>query len=136
METQLLFKEHVALGVQHVFDHVLKHLLTQMKRSANHLNDGTGIIHCLYRGPDNTSCAVGCLIADRQYNAIYEQSSIDKLQYSSKEFVVNDGIILDLLRRLQCIHDTIEPENWKESLETLAEEYDLIWNEDLYPTTL
>ena len=134
MKTQLLFQEHLALGIQHVFDHVSKHLLTQMKRSETYLPNGSGLTQCLYRGPDNTSCAVGCLIANREYKVQYENKSIDWLQQQNKEFVINDGIILNLLGQLQCLHDSLEVENWKESLKNLSTEFNLVWNQDLYPT--
>ena len=54
-----------AKSLQEVFDRVASHLLTQSARSL--LPDGSG---CAYRGANGRMCAVGCLIADYEYEAI------------------------------------------------------------------
>lgn len=52
----------MALSNQKIFDKVARHLLNQGRRSVN--SGGS----CMYRGVDNTMCAVGCLIPDRLYS--------------------------------------------------------------------
>lgn len=47
---------------QQIFDKVCIHLFTQGERS---IKDEK----CLYRGPKGRSCAVGCLISDKDYRA-------------------------------------------------------------------
>lgn len=51
---------------QEIFDTVLAHLREQGEASA----DSSGV--CQYRGPDGTSCAVGCLIPDEMYHPVIE----------------------------------------------------------------
>lgn len=48
------------LSMQDVFETVARHLYTQGKPALDNSQ-------CLYRGPDGTKCAVGCLIPDEVY---------------------------------------------------------------------
>ena len=54
---------------QEIFDTVLAHLRKQGKASVSDMN------LCQYRGPDGTSCAVGCLIPDELYDPLIENVS-------------------------------------------------------------
>ncbi len=54
---------------QAVFDKVVKHLLTQKRRSE-------GKQGCAYRGKDGDMCAVGCLISDKAYDPEIEGHSV------------------------------------------------------------
>lgn len=54
---------------QEIFDSVLAHLRRQGQAS---LSAGG---KCQYRGPDGTSCAVGCLITDELYDPLIENAS-------------------------------------------------------------
>lgn len=70
---------------------------------------------CRYRGPDNTSCAVGCLIPDADYNPKFEGKAIapymfsevisENTKYGATVYMKERGYNLDLLKRLQGIHD-------------------------------
>ena len=92
------------MNAQEIFDTVVTHLLTQGVRSAN------GDI-CLYRGPNGTSCAVGCLIPDEMYEPEMDTGySAISLIYSDRfklpEYFNSDNT--KLLSRLQGFHDGID----------------------------
>lgn len=102
---------------QDLFDRVATHLLRQGKRSMS--SNG---IECAYRGQNGLSCAVGCLIPDDAYH-----QGLEGLTATAKS--IQDGlpfsVNVDLLQRLQDVHDTTEPPVWRNRLRDLAQDYDL-----------
>jgi hypothetical protein len=102
---------------QEVFDQVAKHLLTQNKACYGHLTVGI----CAYRNDEGLKCAAGCLIADDEYKANWEQLGWISL--------VNDGVVpaehSTLIRELQIIHDESNPDRWRDLLAELAADYKL-----------
>lgn len=75
---------------QEIFNKVATHLLTQGKRSV--ASDGS----CMYRGPEGTKCAIGCLIEDDEYHPLLEGKGAYGLFYdvnSNKEDVNNPEAI-------------------------------------------
>lgn len=106
---------------QEIFDTVSKHLLTQNKKSM-------GTKGCAYRGEDGCMCAVGALIRDEFYSEILEGNSvqvkivINALELSGLELTEATGY---LLNRLQLLHDTNEPEDWKVGLKNIADIFNL-----------
>lgn len=81
---------------QEIYDKVLNHLVKQGKKSIDS--------YCKYRGPDNTSCAVGCLIPDDEYTPELEGSGgIKSIACSIKLNIESNK--LDLLQELQILHD-------------------------------
>jgi hypothetical protein len=98
---------------QEVFTKVVTHLRKQRVKSYA-LGDG-----CLYRGPNKTSCAVGCLIPDSEYFADLEQEVV-------RAIIKRHGIPslrnldIELLTSLQIIHDKYEPDRWEEQWYKLA----------------
>ena len=113
---------------QAVFDRVAKHLLTQQAR-AMYVNEN-GHMSCAYRGADNMSCAVGCLIDDKYYTKDLEGESIskDKVRRAVALSLHIDGLDdneITFLEDLQSVHDTVEPEDWKTELTYLASKYGL-----------
>lgn len=129
---------------QAVFDRVAKHLLTQQAR-AMYVTNENGHMSCAYRGADNMSCAVGCLIDDKYYNPDCEGVSvpIDLENIGNnepQECILADCLIkslgytpttddLSLLRSLQLIHDTYDADNWRDELIKLAFDEGLAFNE-------
>lgn len=100
---------------QQIFDQVATHLLTQNKKSSKTANNGSLI--CLYRGPDGTKCAAGCLISDEEYDTTFENNTWDTLvNYCG---IPRNNMIL--IKSLQDIHDGEDPSEWKEELKKLAE---------------
>ncbi len=117
---------------QEVFDKVATHLLTQKKKSIG--EDG-----CSYRGEDNTSCAVGCLIPDSKYTPEIEGAGVQGLYTENQtnslirlRKILGEVLNWDFdkentifLRELQYIHDRKDVEYWKDSLVGFAEKWDL-----------
>jgi hypothetical protein len=117
---------------QQIFDRVKLHLLTQKVKSVAHAM-------CLYHGPDNTSCAVGCLIPDKHYQQQIEGRAVSRLQAKYQndsdhllyEILKCSGIrvgnrpTLNLLNDLQYIHDYTEVGNWSKGLAKIARQYKL-----------
>ena len=117
----------MTMSMRQIHTKVSKHLLKQGKRS----EDGTGVAgnNCVYRSSDGLMCAVGCLIPDDEYYSGLEGQD------------VNRGMVLDTLRgvigtrwssswrkinlleRLQFIHDQVPVENWSIRLEELKKDY-------------
>ena len=97
-----------------IYDYVRAHLLRQGVRS---MNGST----CAYRGDNGTSCAAGCLIPDELYRPEMEYLPVGEL-------VVHDHVPaswsthVDLLSRLQTIHDLDAPADWSAKLDALARE--------------
>lgn len=111
---QITLKNLSKATAQQVFDQVATHLLAQGKKSANGEK-------CLYRGPEGTMCAAGCLIADDEYTPNME----GKGWYS---FVSNHGVTSEheeLINRLQGLHDAGNPEEWRAGLQCIAGHFNL-----------
>lgn len=105
---------------QEVFDQVSEHMLSQKVRSQN--SNG-----CAYRGDDGLMCAAGCLIADSEYTP-----HMDNEDDGSWAGLVDEGVFpkehLNLIGNLQHIHDAVDPDGWKEELESLAGAFNLKFN--------
>lgn len=91
-------------SAQEVFDTVIRHLVNQRKASVNGYNG-----ECVYRGPDGTKCAVGCLIPDEVYNVGMEGKNVyDLLHYAACNEINLPEEITEhraLLKNLQDLHD-------------------------------
>lgn len=118
------------LNKQQVFDKVAAHLLAQkITSSKSHIVGGS----CLYRGPNGTKCAVGCLIPDDLYEPSMEGKSVpgsgDFDMYLSTVGKVLTQIVekdtFPLLAALQLLHDTIKPDNWDLELRKSAVKFNL-----------
>ena len=86
---------------QEIFNKVVTHLFTQGRPA----RDEEG--HCMYRGPNKTSCAVGCLIPDEKYKLCMEGKSAMSLatlyQDEVGELFLNTSATF--LQSLQRAHD-------------------------------
>jgi hypothetical protein len=84
---------------QEIFDFVVNHLRAQRVPSAN----STG---CMYRGPNGTKCAVGCLIPDAFYKPHIEHKAAHASEVKAilKEIGYN-GHEIYFIGALQRIHD-------------------------------
>ena len=100
-----------------VFNKVSEHLLTQNEQALD------GNWECVYRSDTGLKCAVGCLIDDEFYSEDLEYSSLSSTgpvaNALEKSGVVLTREILDLLQRLQKLHDYKNPESWEEELKNL-----------------
>lgn len=83
-------------------------LVTQGKPSTNEEGD------CLYRGPEDLKCAVGCIIPDELYKESFENCSVDHnhLEDLVKELSNLYDIplykLIEDLRVAQAIHDSYD----------------------------
>ena len=108
---------------QQLFDTVATHLRMQAGVCA----DVEGL--CRYRGiDDDTKCAVGALIPNEVYRPDMEKKGVSALISSgllpaglSEEFSTN----IELLNRLQGIHDSYPIDRWEEQLARAAREHQL-----------
>ena len=104
-----------------VFNKVSEHLLAQNEQALD------GNWECVYRSDTGLKCAVGCLIDDEFYSEDLEYSSLSSTGPVAdalvKSGVVMTREILDLLTRLQKLHDYKELESWEEELEKLKRKF-------------
>lgn len=109
---------------QEVFTKVVMHLREQKVQSGEMDEDGLWV--CKYRGPNNTKCAAGCLIADEHYDNAMENR--DCFVDSIERALVASGVSksdMQLVRELQILHDTREPESWKTAFIKMADHFGL-----------
>jgi hypothetical protein len=91
-----------------VFDFISNHLLTQREKSAV-AGD------CLYKSPEGLKCAAGCLIPDADYT-----EDIERIIWNEVAKTYNvEKHHLDLIDRLQSVHDGLEEELWESELKRL-----------------
>ena len=103
---------------QQVFDQAAEHLLKQNKRSSA---PGGG---CMYRNENGLKCAAGCFVADDEYWPKMEGGSWDSLAGAG---VVTDAH-MDLIKHLQIVHDSYNPDLWRVQLSKLASIFNLNTN--------
>ena len=110
---------------QAVFDKVVKHLLTQKRRSESKRGG------CAYRGKGGDMCAVGCLISDKAYDPEIEGFVVHATEVLAK--LAESGVPTynrTLLTDLQDIHDRIAVDLWKVHLKELARHHRLTWKDE------
>lgn len=102
---------------QQIFDTVAKHLLTQKRKSIA----PTG---CAYFGPDNTRCAIGILMLEHpnKYNTGWGVANLMNTCPSLLPPISNlaPRAWKDFFQNLQHIHDSCEPEGWRDALRLFA----------------
>ena len=100
---------------QEVFDFVTSCLLRQGRKSVNEIG------MCKYRSPEGLKCAAGWLLSDEIYAPDLEYKNwydiVDVLGLTRKH--------CELINECQIIHDSYEPEDWKEQFNKLAERFSL-----------
>ena len=106
------------VGDMAAFDFVADHLIEQDTQS----KDNAG--GCLYRGPEGTACAVGCLIADNAYEDWFETTAVDDdhiieaVASSNPVWRIEDKQV-HMLMVLQYIHDNHTPYTWQYDFDSL-----------------
>ena len=121
------------MNKQEIFDTIATHLLTQNEKSL----DNTG--KCAYKSQLGLSCAVGCLLKDKDTSS-YEGAGVDDLRYrlidrnekNLYQDLLSVGVpdtdeAFNLLADLQDVHDVEQPKFWKDRLEALARKRGLLW---------
>jgi hypothetical protein len=106
---------------QQIFNRVAKHLLEQNEKSFDPETDS-----CVYRSPDGLMCAAGCLIPphvlvpenvyfEQLPSAVHEESGVAQQS-------------LDLVGRLQNVHDEWPVNKWRIGLAEVADDFGLKCN--------
>lgn len=119
--------------MQEIYTKVKAHLLAQNAKSANGTSFA-GLPRCFYRSPGGLKCAVGALIPDELYDPDLEGYGVEEQPVI--EVLVAAGVLdgaghflredkVNLLERLQRVHDLNEPHQWPESLAEVAADFDL-----------
>lgn len=117
------------LNKQEIFDKCLGHLRNQGKPAI--VNGG-----CAYRGPNDTRCAIGFLIADEYYRKDLEEANVSSANV--QESLRASGYDIDspedesFLNSLQCeLHDDMYlSDNFLEDLEPAAKGFADTYNLD------
>lgn len=112
------------ITAQEIFDTVVNGLRQQGCRS----EDEAG---CVYRGPNNTKCAAGLLIAEAEYDFTMERNTIDELlKMDMCPISLRDRLSphLVLIKRLQNIHDSETISTWEACFEFIASHFNLVYN--------
>ena len=109
---------------QEVFTTVARHLLKQGKKSVDLFDS----CRCLYRDERDRKCAIGCLIPDDLYHATMENLNVVELfsEFGSIRQLF-EGLSIDLLEKLQTIHDRKAVSDWGELLKIIAVKFNLKW---------
>jgi hypothetical protein len=90
----------IKLTAQEAFDTVARHLIAQGHAAQS--EDGEA---SLYRAPDDSRCAVGCLIPDDLYGAQLEGARVTAAEFEG----IFPSDLHELLTRLQYVHDAADP---------------------------
>ena len=135
-------------NLQWIFDKVAAHLLIQKEKSEDFSRiDQYGKPECRYRNADGLKCAVGCLIPDELYTSIIEGAGVHVLWYYKQNpdlliehkqesvkallKILEDQLgelterNVNLLTRLQGIHDEMKESEWRNELKWVAFDYEL-----------
>lgn len=102
---------------QEIFDFVVAHLRNQKVKSEQWDENKRDDV-CVYRGPNGTMCAAGCLISDDEYHPDFESKSATYVVsriFATKWLELTPDICYKahFLRELQTIHDSGEPRDWE-----------------------
>lgn len=113
---------------QAVYNHVRDHLLRQGEKSVG--PDGEA---CVYRGPNGTSCAVGCLIPESRYSSSLEGLTLEAIAVQMAVFGKPATLrtsphvgMFWLLYMLQKVHDQVSVPQWEQELRRVALEAGLV----------
>lgn len=103
---------------QEIYDTVCAHLAQQKTRAMAETR-------CAYRGQNNTSCAVGCLIKDEEYDPLMDSvisMNVGNLFHRYPKIAERLGIDnLPMLEQLQGAHDlALDADHLKEKLQKVA----------------
>jgi hypothetical protein len=109
---------------QGMFDTVTRHLFTQGRPALmpedmdrpDGMSTGMTPGSCMYRGPQETKCAVGCLIPDEKYKVELENISASDTRILAA-VGADDYALLELMSDLQHVHDSGTHRNEDDSFE-------------------
>ncbi len=118
---------------QEIFEKVVNHLLNQKVRSVSRFN-GTSGGSCAYRGQNNTSCAIGCLLTDEEYDPKMEFRTVQQLKEYSLLPTRYHDLPIGFLQSLQSLHDrnnqySLQNDQFMQDITWLCQDYSLtnVW---------
>lgn len=118
------FAEHAALGLQHVYDTMVNHLRQQQTRAVNENGN------CRYRTENGNMCAVGCLIAEEEYEQDLEMLSLENTIAFLMAGQLQPQRLKPLLWHMRQLHDdTTDVTEWEQGFKDVAEYFDLEYKE-------
>tara|TARA_R110002153_G_scaffold78345_5_gene200596 strand:+ start:2838 stop:3188 length:351 start_codon:yes stop_codon:yes gene_type:complete len=115
------------MSLREIFNKVEKHLLKQNERSYD-----KGLARgCRYRNDQGFTCAVGCLMTDDMYEASFEGENVrDKYVKEALTPIIGvnkakKAVKIELLSRLQKIHDASSVVDWAIELRELKLDFNI-----------
>ena len=100
-------------------------MLTQKRKSKD------GEILCKNRDSKGNKCAAGCLISDKEYDNLSEESYYGSIENTGWSQLVKDGTVPNyhsmLICDLQIVHDKEYPSRGKSALKRVAKKYKLVY---------
>lgn len=114
---------------QRVYNKTVRHLLSQRKKSMNF----SGV--CAYLNEDGLMCAVGCHISRKNYSVDIEGIGLTTISYGI--YAEDEGMLLQILAdsnllehlqlliKLQDVHDCMPVNQWRKGLRAVAAEFGL-----------
>lgn len=106
------------MNKQEIFNKVWKHFIVEKNPRSTDPNTKL----CMYRGPNNTKCAVGLLIEDKDYTERMEHHSVDYILENYNIPGINQETI-KFLEELQDWHDNLRADSSR--LKSIAYAYEL-----------
>ena len=101
---------------QQAFDKMVTHLFTQKEKA---FMKGLG---CQYRMANGLRCAVGALIPDEDYSVDFESRKVGSIV---RHIPALQGLSVELLARVQSIHDNNRPVDWFSRLSYTCDQLNL-----------
>lgn len=114
----------MTMSMREIFNKVEKHLLKQNTRSIR-------VGSCKYRTDSGLSCAVGCLMTDNMYSHTLEGESVRATEVVEALAPIigvsprHRAKKLDLLHRLQGIHDGDSITEWADKLSEVKLDFNI-----------
>ena len=111
--------------MREIFDRVKTHLLAQGEkalRGGEPYGSGKHGSGCAYHAQSGLKCAIGCLITDEAYSEVLEGDTVDDFGVRAaleSSGISDDPVTLEMLCRLQSIHDDEAPNRWEHELDNL-----------------
>src|SRR5271166_4748301 len=121
------------MEAQELFDKAVNHLRMQGCKSETFTVNGRTVSNsiCLYRGPNNTKCAMGALIEDEEYHPWMDGAGtiLTMLGKPDCPQSLKDKLYphIGLCQALQSIHDSHPVYYWEESFAAIAESNKLVY---------
>lgn len=109
------------MNAQEIFDIVVTHLRKQGCKSFDDEKDC-----CMYRGPNGTKCAAGCLIPDDVYDPMFEMTVWSGVELDSARAYIGEEHTM-LIERLQKVHDDHTPSVWEDYFQSVADDFNLTY---------